>query len=236
MRIPLARYSLVDLLVFGSMLLAAAILACLYIAVWLAVILLALFIFLLFFFRDPTRKIPDEPSVVVSPADGKIVEIKQLDDCPALPGPVLKIGIFLSVFNAHVNRSPVAGTVAVLNYAPGKFYNALRSKAADLNESNSVILDCPDIPGRRLLVKQIAGVLARRIVCRCKPGEQLARGQRFGMIKFGSRTELYLPYSEHLHLQVSQGQKVKAGSSVLLRYDSRQQKLEKQDRQEPPHE
>jgi len=214
-----SRYSLADLLVFGGMLLAAAILAWLYVAIWLAVVFLILLVFLLFFFRDPPRKVPSEPAIVVSPADGKIVEIERVDDCPMVPGSVLKIGIFLSVFNAHVNRAPVAGTVTALSYVPGRFHYALRSKASAENESNSIILSCPEIPGRRVLIKQIAGVFARRIVCRCKLGEQLARGERFGMIKFGSRTELYLPYSRQLRVQVSKGQKVKAGSSVLLRYD-----------------
>ena len=218
MRIPLSRYSIAEEIVFGLVLLAASILAWLYVAVWLSAIFAGLLVFFLAFFRDPTRKVPQEPGVLVSPADGKIVEISQTDDCPLLPGKVLKIGIFLSVFNAHVNRAPAAGNVTMLEHVPGKFYNALRSRAGTENESNNVVLDCPDVPGERILVKQIAGVLARRIVCGCRLGEQLARGQRFGMIKFGSRTEVYLKYSEELRVQIRQGQKVKAGSSVLLRY------------------
>ena len=219
MRLPLARYSLADLIILGGLLLTGAVLAWLYVNLSLAVVFLGLLVFFLFFFRDPARKVPGEPALVVSPADGKIVEIEQVDNYPLLPGAVLKIGIFMSVFDAHVNRAPVAGTVATLNYVPGKFYNALRDRASAQNESNHVVLNCPDIPGRRVVVKQIAGVLARRIICRCKLGEHLARGQRFGMIKFGSRTELYLPYCDQLRVQVSKGQKVKAGSTVLLRYE-----------------
>ena len=218
-RVPLSRYSIVDLLIIGGMLLAASVLAWLYVSVWLAAVFLVIFVFLLFFFRDPARKIPAEPGVLVSPADGKIVEIDQVDNCPLLPGAVLKIAIFMSVFNAHVIRAPADGTVASVNHKPGKFYNALRARAAADNESNSVVLNCPDVPGQRLGVKQIAGVLARRIVCGCKPGERLARGQAFGMIKFGSRVELYLPYSQKLRLAVSKAQKVKAGSTILVRYD-----------------
>ena len=228
MRVPLSRYSIAEVIVFGLMLLAASILAWLYVGFWLSAIFLGLLVFFLFFFRDPARKVPDEPGVVVSPADGKIVEITQADDCPLLPGKVLKIGIFLSVFNAHVNRAPAAGSVTMLNHEPGRFYNALRSKASKENESNSVVLNCPDVPGGRVLVKQIAGVLARRIVCGCRLGEQLARGQRFGMIKFGSRTELYLKYSEELQVQVRQGEKVRAGSSVLIRYGPGQAREEQE--------
>ena len=219
MRLPLSRYSLTDLMIIGGVLVTAAVLAWLYVNLWLAVVFMGLLGFMVFFFRDPARKVPLGPALVVSPADGRIVEIEHLDNCPLLPGKVLKIGIFMSVFDAHVNRAPADGTVATLNYNPGKFYNALRDRASAQNESNNVVLNCPDIPGRRLVVKQIAGVLARRIVCRCKLGEHLARGQRFGMIKFGSRAELFLPYCQELRVQVSKGQKVKAGSSVLLRYE-----------------
>ena len=218
MRVPLSRYSIAEVIVFGLVLLGASILAWLYVAVWLSAIFAVLLVFFLAFFRDPTRKVPQERGIVVSPADGKIVEITETEDCPLLPGKVLKIGIFMSVFNTHVNRAPAAGNVTKVEHVPGKFHNALRSKASTENEANSVVLNCPDVPGERVLVKQIAGVLARRIVCGCGVGEQLARGQRFGMIKFGSRVEVYLKYSEELRVQVSQGQKVKAGSSVLLRY------------------
>ncbi len=219
MRLPLARYSILDLLIIGGMLLVASILAWIYVNPWLAAAFMLLLVFFLFFFRDPARKIPPEAGILVSPADGKIVEIDQVDDCPLVPGKVLKIGIFMSVFNAHINRAPAAGTVTILNYVPGRFFNARGARASADNESNNMVLNCPQIPGRSVLVKQIAGVLARRIVCRCELGQRLDRGQPFGMIKFGSCVELYLPYSDKLRLEVSKGQKVKAGSSVLLRYD-----------------
>lgn len=219
MRVPISRYSLGDLLVIGTMLLAAVVLAWLHVSIYLAAAFLAALLFILFFFRDPTRRIPPDPGLLLSPADGTVVEIAQLEDCPLLPGKIMKIGIFMSVFNAHVNRAPALGTVTRLKYEPGKFFNALRAKSAAANESNSVFLNCPQLPGENIVVKQIAGVLARRIVCGCKLGQRLARGQKFGMIKFGSRVEVYLPYSQGLSLRVAKGQKVKAGSSVLLRYE-----------------
>ncbi len=221
MRLPLARYSIVDLFVMGGMLVASSVLAWLYVSVWLAVPFLVMLVFLLFFFRDPARKIPDQAGVLVSPADGTVVEIEEVRNCPLVPGRTLKIGIFMSVFNAHVTRSPAVGTVTTLNHVPGRFFNALRARSSTDNESNSVLLNCPDVPGQIVLVKQIAGVLARRIVCRCKLGQRLERGESFGMIKFGSRVEVYLPYSQQLRVEVSKGQKIKAGSSVLLRYDPR---------------
>ena len=156
---------------------------------------------------------------MVSPADGRVVQIERVSDCALVPGEALKIGIFMSLFNVHVNRAPAAGTVSTLSHQPGKFYNALKARAARDNESHSMVLNCPEVPGRRVLVRQIAGVLARRIVCAAKPDEQLARGETFGIIKFGSRVEVYLPYSQELRVQVIKGQRVKAGESVLLRYD-----------------
>ena len=203
---------------FGLLLASAAVLAWLYVGIWLSVVFMAAMVGFVAFFRDPKRKVPGDAGVLVSPADGKIVEISEIEDCAELGGRVLKIGIFLSVFNAHVNRSPAAGTVRKLEHRLGKFYNALREKAGALNESNDVLLDCPDVPGETVLVKQIAGTLARRIVCGCKIGQELARGQRFGMIKFGSRTELYVKNPEELRVAVKKGDRVKAGSSVLVRY------------------
>ena len=220
MRVPLSRYSVLDLLIIGGMLLGASVLAWLYVSVWLAAAFLLLFVFLSFFFRDPARKIPTQAGILVSPADGKVVEIEQVQNCPLVPGRTLKIGIFMSVLDAHVNRAPARGTVTTLNHVPGRFLNALRARASADNESNSLLLNCPEVPGQSVLVKQIAGVLARRIVCRCRLGQRLDRGEPFGMIKFGSRVELYLPYSQKLRLQVSKGQKVKAGSTVLLDYDA----------------
>ena len=219
MRVPLSRYSFGDMLVIGGMLLAAAVLAWLYVGVWLAAVFVGLLIFLLFFFRDPYREVPGEEGLLVSPADGTVVDIEQVSDCGLIDGRAWKIGIFMSVFNAHVNRAPTAGTVTKIQYDPGKFFNALRAVSASANESNCVFMKCPQVPGEQVVIKQISGVLARRIVCGCKVGQTLACGEKFGMIKFGSRVELYVSYSEGLQVQVSKGQKVKAGSSVLLRFE-----------------
>jgi phosphatidylserine decarboxylase len=129
------------------------------------------------------------------------------------------IGIFLSVFNVHVNRSPVSARVIGLSYRPGKFLNALRPASARENEQLAVRLEEQAFPYRRMIVRQIAGAIARRIVCWLKPGEELACGELFGMIKLGSRTELVLPREPGLQLEVRVGQKVRGGSSILARYD-----------------
>ncbi len=185
----------------------------------LAIPLLGLAFFFIWFFRDPARSIPRGPGLVVSPADGKVVALDRIEYDPFVGGPAVVIGIFLSVFNVHINRSPAKCRVVGLTYQPGKFLNALRPISALENERMIVRLEGEEKPYRRYVVRQIAGALARRIVCRVRPGDQLARGERFGMIKLGSRTELVLPAEdENLAIKVTLGQKVKAGSSVLAVY------------------
>ena len=130
----------------------------------------------------------------------------------------MEIGIFLSIFNVHVNRSPVAARVIGLSYSPGKFLNALRPRSARENEQLAVRLQENTPPYRRMIVRQIAGAIARRIVCWVKPGDELQRGSQFGMIKLGSRTELVLSRDEGLSLRLQLGQKVKAGKTVLAQY------------------
>lgn len=164
------------------------------------------------FFRDPARAVPEGEGVVVSPADGKVVEITEVDEPDYIGGPALKIGIFLSIFNVHINRSPCGGDVEMTAYRPGKFLNALKADSSKYNESNAIGISGN---GCRMLVKQIAGAIARRIECDCHEGDSLARGEKFGMIKFGSRTELYVPVDAGFALQVKVGDKVRAGSSVL---------------------
>jgi phosphatidylserine decarboxylase len=189
-----------------------------------AVLGLPLPIFLLSFFRDPSRRAdrePIPPDQMLAPADGKITDITEVDH-PRLGGKAVKIGIFLSVFNVHINRSPCKATVADVQYTPGKFLNALRAASAEQNESNELLLEpkqavATGLP-RQIIVRQIAGVLARRIVCDTKVGEILDSGQRFGMIKFGSRTELIVPKRDNLKIIARVGQKVKAGSDVLVQW------------------
>jgi phosphatidylserine decarboxylase len=225
-RLPLAHMGRAEVLLFGgglSVLAAAAAFLTPYAAVSSA--LLALFVVL--FFRDPTRRIPDAPGAVVSPADGVITDVEELDEVPFWDGPALKIGIYLSVFDVHLNRVPETARVIEVCYVPGRFLDTRRRAAARVNEQCWTLFECETAPHHLIAVKQIAGTFARRIVCEARPGEVRARGERFGMIKFGSRTELYLAKSPLLRIVVGRGDRVRGGSSVLAQYgmESRQQEL-----------
>ncbi|MGD9301433.1 MAG: phosphatidylserine decarboxylase family protein [Desulfobacterales bacterium] len=167
------------------------------------------------FFRDPDRVIPAQKGVVVSPADGKVIAAGIVRDNPFLDGECMKISIFMSVFNVHVNRVPYNGSIKEINYHPGKFFSANLDKASQQNEHNAVLIEMEN--GQPLCVVQIAGLIARRIICYIKPGDQVRRGQRFGLICFGSRLDVYLPVSMKLKLAV--GDKVKAGTSILGRFE-----------------
>lgn len=216
-KLPFARSGLAELILFEIACLAAGMV--LGFVFWPAALLPAVFgLFFLWFFRNPRRQIPDSPGLIVSPADGTVVTVEELDRDEYIGGPVVLIGIFLSVFNVHVNRSPVRSRVVGLHYHPGKFLNALRAISARENERLELRLEESEAPYRRLVVRQIAGALARRIVCWLKPGDELARGELFGMIKLGSRTELVLPREPGLRIEVKPGQKVHGGSSILARY------------------
>lgn len=175
---------------------------------WLAAaVLLALAGFVLFFFRDPERAVVSSPGAIVSPADGRVLGVEAV----SLEGrPHTCISIFLSVLDVHVNRAPIAGTIAEVRFRPGKFHVASRDAASRENEQNEVTMEGE---GTRVVFKQIAGILARRIEFWKKPGDQLARGQRLGMIRFGSRVEVYLEPS--YQIQVKAGEHVRGGASVL---------------------
>ncbi|MBT8364281.1 MAG: phosphatidylserine decarboxylase family protein [Deltaproteobacteria bacterium] len=163
------------------------------------------------FFRDPDRIIPDIRGAVVSPADGKIIAASIVDNTSYYTGTALKISIFMSLFNVHVNRVPSDGLVKKISYYPGKFFSANLDKASLENEHNAVFIDMEN--GKALCVVQIAGLIARRIICKIQPGDRLVRGQRFGLICFGSRLDVYLPAD--IKLKVTVGDKVKAGASIL---------------------
>lgn len=169
------------------------------------------------FFRDPERAIPAGPGILVSPADGRVTEISEVDEPEFIGGRAHKIGIFLSVFNCHVNRAPCAGRVAYLNYTPGEFLNAMNPQSSTRNESNYIGFADTEAGGMNIGVKQIAGLIARRIVCARKAGDRVARGERLGMIKFGSRTELYVPAGRGFLAEVSVGQAVAGGRTILGR-------------------
>lgn len=166
-------------------------------------------LFSAWFFRDPERTVPAGPGLVVSPADGKVIEIVEEDNA-YLGGRARRISVFLNVFNVHVNRMPCAGTVEYVRYHPGKFLAAWNEKASLDNEQTHVGINCG---GHKIFVKQIAGLIARRIVCRAKEGAAYERGERFGMIKFGSRTDLFLPLEAEIQVQV--GDKVAGASTVV---------------------
>jgi phosphatidylserine decarboxylase len=167
------------------------------------------------FFRDPDRVIPSQKDVVVSPADGKVIAAEVVDNSPFLNGESMKISIFMSVFNVHVNRVPYNGLVKEIDYNPGKFFSANLDKASQQNEHNAVAIEMEN--GKPLGVVQIAGLIARRIICHIQPGDQVQRGQRFGLICFGSRLDVYLPVDIKLKLAV--GDKVKAGTSILGQFE-----------------
>lgn len=174
---------------------------------------------LLCFYRDPPRRIPPGENLVLAAADGRIVEVTP--DVEGAHGQrVVRIMIFLSVLDVHINRSPCAGRVREVEYQPGEFLNALSGEADTRNESNAVTIDpAAPLPGP-IRVRQIAGVLARRIVCTARPGDELAAGQRYGMIKLGSRTEVCLPVDPGWEVAVSVGDRVRAGRTVLARYSA----------------
>jgi phosphatidylserine decarboxylase len=166
------------------------------------------------FFRDPERQAPLGEGLVVSPADGKVVSIAGVKGDPLFLGSATRVSIFLSPLDVHINRTPVEGKIAKITYQRGKFLAAYKEEASQRNEQNA--LSIVDGKGRTLGVVQIAGVMARRIICHAKPGDQLARGERFGMIMFGSRTDTYLP--EGCQVEVTEGQRVKGGETVLARF------------------
>ena len=179
----------------------------------LAGLMIALFGLLLYFFRDPRRISPEGDDLVLAPADGRVVDVRRVQEPQFLEGEGLKISIFMSLFDVHVNRAPVAGKVTSVQHFPGQFLQAFRPEASDVNEHNLVGLE-----GRhgQVLIKQIAGILARRVVCWVRPGQDLQAGDRLGVIKFGSRVDSYLPLGVEPKVQV--GDQTRAGVTVIGRW------------------
>ncbi len=175
---------------------------------------ISLTLFVVWFFRDPERDIPKSDSAIVSPADGKVIIVEEVDEERFLKGRAMKISIFMNVFNVHVNRTPATGRIIDIFYNPGKFFNASFDKASLLNEQNALLIEAEN--GKRYVANQIAGLIARRIVCRVKPGDSLTRGARFGLIRFGSRLDVFLPLDVTVKVKV--GEKVSAGSSILANW------------------
>jgi phosphatidylserine decarboxylase len=175
-----------------------------------AVVSLALTLFVLYFFRDPERTVPQSAGAVVSPADGRVIVVKDIFEPTYLKQEVKQISIFLSVFNVHVNRSPISGTVETVKYNPGKFHVASVDKASLDNEQTAMVIS----DGKhKVLVKQIAGLIARRILCYAVPGDAIRTGERYGLIRFGSRVDIFLPRDADLKVKV--GDRVTGARDVI---------------------
>ena len=192
-----------------------ALLAWLYTGWWLAVPLVALGAFFAFFFRDPERVSPDHQHAVLSPADGVVKFAGHAEPGVAPPGEWKQISIFLSPTDVHVNRIPASGTVTKVSFTPGKFLPAYRHEAAAVNERSEVWIDRGN--GQTVVARQVVGILARRVVCRARVGERVHAGQRFGIMKFGSRMDVFLPTSATV--KVTAGQAVRGGETVIAVLD-----------------
>lgn len=178
----------------------------------LTVLALGFTLFTAYFFRDPDRTLPTDPGLVVSPADGKVLSVEEVTETSFMEGPCRRVTIFLNVFNVHVQRVPVSGTVRHYEYRPGKYLVAWEPKASELNEQASIGIETAAGP---VLVRQIAGLVARRIVTRPREGDRVEQGERYGLIRFGSRVDLFLPLD--WEVTVEPGDKVAGGSSVVGR-------------------
>jgi len=177
----------------------------------ISLILLGVTLFVLWFFRNPQRNTPEKNSLVISPADGRVIRIEETTSDEQPGRTFQKISIFMNVFNVHVNRIPCSGEVRFVRYREGKFLSANLDKASKLNERNTVLLQTAE--GREIMTVQIAGLIARRIVCWVKEGMQVTRGERFGLIRFGSRVEVFLPLGSTILVRV--GEKVRAGETPI---------------------
>jgi len=180
-------------------------------SIYLAVFFMLIALFVLWFFRNPERNIPEDPEAIVSPADGRVIKIEEIDEEDMLEGKFKKISIFMNIFNVHVNRCPYPGVIKRIRYRKGKFFTADLDKASSQNERNNVLIETNE--GKQILVVQIAGLVARRIVCWAKEGGTLGKGERFGLIRFGSRLEVFMPIDTEVLVKV--GDRVKAGHTKV---------------------
>jgi len=220
-RLGFARAGLAELTIFSLLLvpLTAGLAAAAVLVHWLFWILsvagLLTWLEIVWFFRDPEREIPFDPDALVSPADGTVTHVEEVDDPDFPDGRALRISIFLSIFNVHVNRLPRDGRVVAVNYFPGAFLDARHADSARRNEH--LWIDLVEPSGRLVRVKQISGAIARRIVCWLKLGEDVKKGDRLGMIKLGSRTDVLVPARDRPEVRIKVGDAVHGGSTVLMR-------------------
>ena len=195
---------------FGTLIVVTVIVAIVQCAWWI-LLLGGLTAFVMYFFRNPARVVPQDAGAVICPADGRVIQKKTVMEDKYLGAEAIKVSIFMNVFNVHVNRSPYKGKVVDVDYIPGRFINASFDKASELNERNAVVIETEE--GKKLLFIQIAGLVARRIVCYVEPGDSLERGERFGLIRFGSRVDVYFPPDAEVNVKI--GDRVVAGETVL---------------------
>jgi phosphatidylserine decarboxylase len=229
MRIPFTKYGWPQVVIFPTVLLLAMILLPIgtvrflhpWIIVAVEIVLFAVLIWALMFFRDPHRVCPTDEDVLFAPADGKITDIEQIEKDEFIGQPALRIGIFLSIFNVHINRAPCSVKVETITYKKGQYRNAMNPESGRVNESNTLGLVRMNPPKDTLIVRQISGAIARRIVCDTAEGGELTGGQTFGMLKFGSRTELYVPVREEMTCLVQIGDTVKAGLTPMVKYEEK---------------
>jgi len=246
MRIPLTKYGWPQAVFLPAGVFAAMIVCLLagtaFLPNWavysIEAILAVVLIGALTFFRDPYRPVPQDKNLLLVPADGKVTDIEVVEENDFIGGAALRIGIFLSIFNVHINRAPCNVKVEKITYKKGKYKNAMNPQSGRVNESNDLSLVRTDSPQDRLIVRQISGAIARRIVCNAGQGQVLKSGDKFGMIKFGSRTELYVPARTscaeprdtqyavrntqyEMKCLVKIGDRVKAGLTPLVRYEKR---------------
>lgn len=227
MRIPLTKYGWPEVIVFPATIIVAMA-ACLLVftpllpgwaTVSIVLVLGIVLIWVLMFFRDPERSCPSDKNLLLSPADGKVTDIEVVKEDNHIGADSLRIGIFLSIFDVHINRSPCNAKIEKITHKRGVYKNAANPHSGRVNESKDLYLVRADSPEDKLIVRQISGAIARRIVCEKAEGQKLSGGEKFGMIKFGSRTELYAPAGAGLKCLVKTGDKVKAGLTALLRYE-----------------
>jgi len=213
---PIAREGYREIAV-ATLLLGACVAVCVWLFWPLAIPFAIVWVWVLSFFRDPRRERSYDKGELCSPADGTITEISELDDYEPIGGRAVRIGMFLSIFNVHANRAPCSGVVRAIDYVPGEFLDARHPESGKRNESNTLVID-PDapLPGP-VVVRQVSGKVARRIVCHTREGDRMPIGHRFGMIKFGSRTELIIPLAAGTEVTVEIGDKVRAGLTILAR-------------------
>jgi phosphatidylserine decarboxylase len=239
MRVPLTKYgwpevAILPAIVLGAMILVSGLSSLVpHLSIWVIVsieaVLAVVLIWVLSFFRDPYRLCPVDRNLLLSPADGEVTDIEIIEENGFIGKHAVRIGIFLSIFDVHINRAPCNAKVERISFKKGRYKNAANPESGRVNESNDLYIVRTDSPRDKLVVRQISGAIARRIVCDAKEGQELTGGEKFGMIKFGSRTELYVPARAEIKCLVQTGDKVKAGVTPLVRYEGPRARDERQE-------